>query len=48
VMQAGAFMSSISDDLEDQPQVGARAPVVRITGRLVMGELKVRTRHRED
>jgi len=48
VMQAGAFMSSVSDDLENQPQPGARAPVVRITGRLVMGELKIRTRHRED
>ena len=48
VMQAGALMSSVSDDLEDQPKPGVGAPVIRITGRLVMGELKVRTRHRED
>ena len=48
VMQAGALMSAVDDDLGDQPPVGSRAPVVRITGRLVMGELKVSTRRRED
>jgi hypothetical protein len=48
VMQAGALMASVDDDLGEQPPVGSRAPVVRITGRLVMGELKVSTRRRED
>ncbi|HMC57081.1 MAG TPA: LiaF domain-containing protein, partial [Gemmatimonadaceae bacterium] len=48
VMQAGALMATVQDDLGDQPPVGSRAPVVRITGRLVMGELKVSTRRRED
>ena len=48
VMQASAVMSSIDDDLGDQPPVGSRAPVLRVTGRLVMGELKVSTRRRED
>jgi hypothetical protein len=48
VMQASSLMSTIADDVEEQPSVGSRAPVLRITGRLVMGELKVSTRHRED
>ena len=48
VLQAGSLMSSVSDDLESQPQVGSGAPVIRVTGRLVMGELKIRTRRRED
>lgn len=47
VVQPSAFMSSVSDDLEDQPPVGSSAPVVRITGPLVMAELKVRVRTRE-
>jgi len=48
VMQCGALMSTVEDDLGDQPAVGSRAPVVRVTGRLIMGELKVSTRRRED
>ena len=47
VVQPGAFMSSIVDDLEDQPAVGSGAPVIRITGPVVMSELKVSVRRRE-
>ncbi len=46
VVQAGAFMSSVSDDLGEQPPLGSRAPVVRLTGRLLMAELKVRVGRR--
>jgi hypothetical protein len=48
VMQAGAFMSSVADDADVQPPVGSRAPVLRITGQLIMAELKVRVRRREE
>ena len=47
VVQTGALMSSVSDDTSEQPPVGSGAPVVRITGQLVMAELKVRVRRRE-
>ena len=47
VVQPSAFMSSIVDDLDDQPAVGSGAPVVRITGPVVMAELKVSVRRRE-
>lgn len=47
VVQPGAFMSSVSDEVMTQPAVGSGAPVVRITGQLVMAELKVRVRRRE-
>lgn len=47
VVQARAFMATVSDESYDPPQVGSGAPVVRITGTLVMGELKVRVRSRE-
>lgn len=46
VLQPGAFMSSVSDDVGEQPPVGSRAPVVRITGQVVMAELKVGVRGR--
>jgi hypothetical protein len=42
VVQAGAFMGSVTDDTQDEP-VPPGAPVVRITGRVVMAELKVAT-----
>jgi hypothetical protein len=44
VVQPSAFMSTVSDEMSDQPAVGSGAPVVRITGPLVMAELKVRVR----
>lgn len=47
VVQANAFMSTVSDEPDDPPGVGSGAPVVRITGTMVMGELKVRVRSRE-
>ena len=47
VMQAGSFMSEVTDDALDAPAVGSGAPVVRITGFVLMSELKVRVRHRE-
>lgn len=47
VVQPSAFLSSVSDEMADQPPVGSGAPVIRITGPLVMAELKVRVRSRE-
>jgi hypothetical protein len=47
VIQPSAFMSSVSDDLADQPAVGSRAPIIRITGPMIMSELKVKVRTRE-
>jgi hypothetical protein len=47
VVQPGAFMSSVTDELEDQPPLGSGAPVVRITGPVVMSELKIKVRTRE-
>jgi hypothetical protein len=47
VMQAGSFMSEISDLTDDPPPVGSGAPVVRITGFVLMAELKISVRRRE-
>lgn len=47
VVQPSAFMAEVSDEALDPPPVGSNAPVVRITGGLVMSELKVRVRTRE-
>jgi hypothetical protein len=47
VVQPSALMSSVVDDMEDQPPVGSGAPVVRITGPVIMSEVKVRVRVRE-
>lgn len=47
VMQAGSFMSEISDLTDDPPPVGSGAPVVRITGFVLMAELKITVRRRE-
>jgi hypothetical protein len=47
VMQPSAFMAEVSDEVLDPPPVGSNAPVVRITGGVMMTELKVRVRTRE-
>jgi hypothetical protein len=47
VVQPSALMSSVLDDMEDQPPVGSGAPVVRITGPVIMSELKIKVRTRE-
>jgi uncharacterized protein DUF1707/cell wall-active antibiotic response 4TMS protein YvqF len=47
VVQPSAFMSSVADEIGNQPPVGSGAPVVRITGPVVMAELKVVVRRRE-
>lgn len=47
VMQAGSFMSEISDLTDDPPPVGSGAPVVRITGFVLMAELRISVRRRE-
>ena len=47
VVQPSAFMADVSDEMLDQPAVGSQAPVVRITGKVIMTELKVRVRTRE-
>ena len=47
VVQPSAFMSSVHDDFAEQPPVGSGAPVVRITGPMIMSELKVRVRRVE-
>ena len=49
VVQPNALMASVDydEDLIDQPRVGSGAPVIRITGPIVMAELKVRVRSRE-
>jgi hypothetical protein len=47
VVQPSAFMAEISDEVLNPPPVGSNAPVVRITGPVVMAELKVRVRTRE-
>lgn len=47
VMQAGSFMSEVHDLTDDPPPVGSGAPVVRITGFVLMAELKVSVRRRE-
>jgi hypothetical protein len=47
VLQAGSLMGSVSDETVDPPAVGSGAPVVRITGRVIMSELVARVRRRE-
>ncbi len=47
VLQAGAFMSSVSDETVDPPPVGSGAPVVRVTGGVMMTELIAVLRKRE-
>ena len=47
VTQASSFMAEVSDLTLDPPPVGSGAPVIRITGWVVMGELKVVVRRTE-
>lgn len=47
VCQPSAFMAEVSDETIDPPPVGSGAPVIRITGPVVMAELKVFVRTRE-
>jgi hypothetical protein len=47
VVQPSAFMAEVSDEALNPPPVGSNAPVIRITGPVVMAELKVRVRTRE-
>ena len=47
VTQASGFLAEVSDLTIDPPPVGSGAPVVRITGWIVMGELKVVVRRTE-
>lgn len=47
VVQTDSFMSSVSDESIEPPQVGSGAPVVRLTGFAIMSEIKVRVRLRE-
>jgi hypothetical protein len=48
VVQPSAFMAEVSDEAHTPPPLGSNAPVVRITGRVFMAELKVRVRSREE
>jgi hypothetical protein len=47
VCQPSAFMAEVADETSDPPPVGSGAPVIRITGLVVMTELKVFVRSRE-
>jgi hypothetical protein len=47
VLQASALMASVSDETIDPPAVGSGAPVVRVTGRVIMTELVAVVRRRE-
>jgi hypothetical protein len=47
VLQASALMATVSDETVDPPAVGSGAPVVRITGRVIMAELVAVVRRRE-
>ncbi len=47
VCQPSAFMAEVSDETTDPPPVGSGAPVIRITGPVIMAELKVFVRTRE-
>lgn len=47
VLQPSAIMSDVGDETFDPPAVGSGAPVVRITGPVMMTELKVFVRTRE-
>ena len=47
VLQPTSIMSSVSDETMEPPAVGSGAPVVRLTGLLVMCELRAVVRRRE-
>jgi hypothetical protein len=47
VVQPSAFMATVDDEFAEQPPVGSGAPVVRVSGRVIMSELKIRVRRRE-
>lgn len=47
VIQPSSIMSSVSDETMEPPAVGSGAPVVRLTGILVMSELRAVVRRRE-
>ena len=47
VFQVGSFMSEASDETDNPPPVGSGAPVIRITGPVIMSEVKVSVRTRE-
>jgi hypothetical protein len=47
VLQPSSFMSQADDESDTPPPVGSGAPVVRITGPVIMTELKVSVRTRE-
>ena len=47
VCQPSAFMAEVADETSDPPRVGSGAPVIRITGPVIMTELKVFVRSRE-
>ena len=47
VCQPNAIMAEVSDETVDPPPVGSGAPVVRITGPVIMTEVKVVVRTRE-
>lgn len=47
VCQPNAIMAEVSDETVDPPPVGSGAPVVRITGPVIMAELKIVVRTRE-
>jgi hypothetical protein len=47
VCQPSAFMAEVADETSNPPAVGSGAPVIRITGPVIMTELKVFVRTRE-
>lgn len=47
VCQPSAFMAEVADETSNPPAVGSGAPVIRITGPVIMTELKVYVRTRE-
>lgn len=47
VVQPTAFMAQVADEADDPPAVGSGAPVIHITGTVIMAELKVSARTRE-
>jgi hypothetical protein len=47
VCQPSAFMSTVNDETDNPPPVGSGAPVIRISGPVIMTELKISVRTRE-
>ena len=47
VCQPSAFMSTVDDETDNPPPVGSGAPVIRISGPVIMTELKISVRTRE-